>query len=172
MVAWSWFVFGCALTIAVMRRAAFESWLLSILVFPLLGVVFIAVHWHETMRSLRLLENGRLARGRLVGQEDGGFVEDVGRLAKLRFRIEDAETHEVELTVTIPVPQRLKDDGYAWLLYDPARRSRQLVRDAIPPGVRVDADGQLRFHRPIATALVLLVPVATAAACAFKLAMK
>ena len=114
-----------------MRRAAFGQGALFVLVFPLVGVVFIAAIVHGARQSLRLLEHGELARGRLV-----------------------------------------KDTGYAWLLYHPTRPDRGLVRDVIPPGVTIGPDGQLRFDRPFATAVVLLFPIATVVAVAVTLTMK
>lgn len=52
----------------------------------------------------------------------------------------------------------------------PPRRVPLSLR--IPRGVDIDADGQLRFRRRIATALVLVFPIATVAACAWTLTMK
>ena len=104
-----------------MRRAEFERrGAMFVLVFPVLGIVFIVFPGREAARSLRFLAHGRLARGRLVGAEDGGVVQGIGRLTKLRFQIEGDGAPPVELTtVTTALPQRLKDEGYAWLLYDP-----------------------------------------------------
>jgi hypothetical protein len=156
-----------------MRRFRFGRTGLVSLFFPLLGVVFFAFIVREARRSLGLLAHGRLARGRLVGAEDGGVVEDVGRLTKLRFQIEGDGAQGLELTtVTTTPPQRLKDEGYAWLLYDPAGPERGLVGDVIPRGVTVDPDGQLRFERPLAMGLVLLFPIAAVVAIAVTLTMK
>jgi hypothetical protein len=67
-------------------------------IFPLIGAVVLVVTLHNNRRHLRLLADGQLAQGRLVGREPTGTIVNDQRVYRYKIEFQDAGGRSHTLT--------------------------------------------------------------------------
>ena len=150
------------------RRAPFGYSVAFILIFPLLGAIFIVYQFIRNQRFLKLLKLGVFSLGKQVNKEPTGGSITINNvtypiykytfefLVKGIARQAICKTHQTNL---------VEDEEEEIVLYDPLNPSYNMVYDAVPNVPEIDADGYLKpvkwskilvFVLPILTALINL----------------
>jgi hypothetical protein len=141
-----------------MRRAQFGPELLFVAIFPAVGLVVVGVTLRGGRRQLRLLAEGKLALGRLVGKEATHVRINRRQVMKLRFALETETGARHEVVVKTHVPEKLEDEPRERLLYDPARPTEVVAWDLLTSAPTLDGAGALQPKGVAGTAAVLLPP--------------
>ena len=157
--------------IAGMRRAEFGPGIAFVLVFPIVGLLLVGFSLRTGVRQLRLLRNGKVALGTLVGKEATNTSVNKRRVMKLRFAIETDRGERREVVVRTHLPEQLEDEPRERILCDPRRPDRAAAWDLLSGAPRVDGTGALEPTGLLGTLLVLLPPALAVAAHALALGL-
>ncbi len=141
-----------------MRRAEFGPWVLFVLVFPLVGFVFILVSLRGGLKANRLLRNGKLAWGELVSKEPTNTRINNRTVYKLTFDFQPEEGGHAQAVARSHMPEKLQDEQRERLLYDPFRPETAVLLDSLPASPAIDLTGNLRTRNSVLAALTLLLP--------------
>jgi len=113
--------------------------LLLVLVFPIVGGVFVLYGFTTGTRALSLLANGCLTEGKFEGKEPTGVRINRRRVYRMIFSYQandgrtyrtESRTHETE---------KLEDDELEQLIYDPSAPSNAILLDKLPGNLDVSA---------------------------------
>lgn len=118
--------------IAGMRRAPLPSWAAIFLIFPLTGLVFLAVGLRNGLRQRRLLANGKVSAGRKIAKRGTDASINSRRVYELTFEFKDDLGKSHQTRVKTHRPRALEDDAEELLLYDPQRPARAVLLDGLP----------------------------------------
>lgn len=144
--------------IAGMRRATFGPGVSFVLLFPLIGAGFLAGAMLHGLRRNALLRDGLVAEGKLIAKEATNTRINKQTVYALTFeyKARDGRVHQAKTRTH--QPERLEDQQYEPLLYDPAKPSKVYLLDELPARPVVSPDGQLegRLGRAL---LLLIVPL-------------
>ena len=139
-----------------------------VVIFPAIGLVFIAVILPRRLKAARLLAHGELTTGVLKSKQKTGWA--VGRsslggggqypIYKLTFEFTvagqtyeaTAKTHEIE---------KLENDNEEPLLYDPFNPANATMLDHLPGEPRIDENGEVRLNKAAGAVMVLIIPAAS-----------
>ncbi len=143
------------------RGAMFSMWVLFVLIFPLVGAVFVYFGFRKGIRANYLLSHGKLGWAKLKSEEPTNMRVNNRMVMKLtfEFQAEDGGTHEV--VAKTHEPERLKDEGQEAVLYDPQAPSYAVLKDSLPGSPVITSEGQLCAGRPAKGMLVLVIPLLT-----------
>jgi hypothetical protein len=141
-----------------MRRAEFGPWVLFVLIFPLVGFIFIIVSLRAGLRANRLLRHGKLAWGELVSKEPTNTRINNRVVYKLTFAFQPEEGGHAQAVARSHEPEKLQDEARERLLYDPFHPETAVLLDALPASPAIDLTGNLQPRNPTLAALALLLP--------------
>ena len=141
-----------------MRRAEFGPWILFVLIFPLVGFIFILVSLRGGLKANRLLRNGKLAWGELVSKEPTNTRINNRVVYKLTFDFQPEEGGHAQAVARSHMPEKLQDEQRERLLYDPFRPEKAVLLDSLPASPAIDLTGNLQPRNPTFAALTLLLP--------------
>jgi len=141
-----------------MRRAEFGPWVLFVLIFPLVGFIFIVVSLRGGLKANRLLAHGKLAWGQLVSKEPTNTRINNRVVYKLTFDFQPEEGGHAQAVARSHMPEKLQDEQRERLLYDPFRPENAVLLDSLPASPAIDLTGNLRPRNPVLAALTLLLP--------------
>ena len=144
-----------------MRRAPFGPWVAFVLIFPLIGAVFVLNGLRRGMRGLRLLKHGDGAFGTLKRKEATNVQVNDRTVYELTFAFTARDGQTYEMIAKSHHPERLEDERRELLMYDPGRPARAVLLDALPGSPRIDEYGQVRAGSLRAGLLVASLPVVT-----------
>jgi hypothetical protein len=139
------------------RRAMFGPAAAIAGIFPLIGAVVLVVTLHNNRRHLRLLADGQLAQGRVVGREPTGTIVNNQRVYRYSIEYQDAGGRSHTLTTRTHLADRVEDQPSEALLYDPEDPASGVLLDALPLLPTPGPDGVLRIG-PGGALRTLLVP--------------
>jgi len=142
---------------------------LFVLIFPAVGLGFLAFGLRKSLKGLRLLRDGRPAIGRLIATTPTHSRVNNQTVYKFtfEFQAEDgqtyqatARTHETDRFAGEPSPDgAAKAEGvFEPLLYDPMAPRRAVMLDDLPGGPRIDPDGSIRVDSAVKSAGALAIP--------------
>jgi hypothetical protein len=157
--------------IAGMRRAEFGPEVAFALVFPVVGIVLVVLSLRSGRRQLRLLREGKLALGTLLGKEPTSFLVNKRRVMKLRFAIETDRGARHEVVVRTHLTEQVEDDPRERILYDPERPGEAVAWDLLPGAPQIDGTGALEPKGLLGTLLVLVPPALAIAGHALALTL-
>lgn len=144
-----------------MRTAAFPVFALFVVIFPIIGSIFVLIGLITGMRSTKLLRIGEYATGKLVKKEPTGSQINNQPVYKMTFEFQ-TETGETRQAIAkTHQPEKLEDNDAEPLLYDPFYADRATLLDHLPGGPRIDVHGQITASGVGTTLLCLLIPLAT-----------
>ncbi|HEY0142122.1 MAG TPA: DUF3592 domain-containing protein [Thermoanaerobaculia bacterium] len=144
--------------IAGMRRAMFGSWaLLFALIFPGIGLTIALFSLRSGLRRARLLRNGQLAMGKLVGKEATSTTVNKRRVYELTFEFITREGQRREAKARTTFPHTLEDERQEPLLYDPQKPNVVYVLDEVPGRPHVDGMGELE-GQPLTAFARFIIP--------------
>ncbi len=141
-----------------MRRAEFGPWILFVMIFPLVGFIFILVSLRGGLKANRLLAHGKLAWGELLSKEPTNTRINNRVVYKLTFEFQPEEGGHAQAVARSHMPEKLQDEKRERLLYDPFRPEKAVLLDSLPASPAIDMAGNLQPRRPVAAALTLLLP--------------
>lgn len=141
-----------------MRRAEFGPWVLFVLIFPLVGFIFILVSLRGGLKANRLLRHGKLAWGELVSKEPTNTRINNRTVYKLTFEFQPEEGGHAQAVARSHMPEKLQDEQRERLLYDPFRPDYAILLDRLPASPAIDLTGNLQPRNPTFAALTLLLP--------------
>jgi hypothetical protein len=148
--------------IAGMRSKHFPIWTAIVLLFPLIGAWLAVRGMRNGARSLALLREGRLARGRLIHKEEPHRPSRVGGrpvlIMTFAFESDDGETHEV--VAETHRPELLEDDADEKVLYHPADPSWASLVDHLPGRPRIARRRHLASGSRLPWVFYLALPAA------------
>jgi len=138
-----------------MRNSMFSPFVLFVVIFPLVGLIFILLGIRRSFRSLRLLRYGELAKGVLVSKEATNTRINNRRVYRMTFTFKDGQGREYTVTERTPLPYVLQDDKQETLLYLRSRPSNAIMLDNLPGAAAMDENGSVKPY-PARNALFLL----------------
>jgi hypothetical protein len=142
-----------------MRTKPMPVFMFFVLIFPLAGLLMLGSGFHTGLNACRLLSSGKIAGGVLRSKEATNTRVNGRRVYKLTFdfKSEDGKSHIA--AVSNHVLDKLEDDYYEPLLYDPLDPSRSVLLGNLPGAVFVDEQGGIRVEDPQRNARCLVLPV-------------
>ena len=127
-----------------MRQAAFGPWVLClVMIFPLIGLVFIAFGLLRGVKANRLLFQGQLAWGELKSKEPTNTRVNNQTVYKLTFEFRTDDGGVYEVVSKTHLPQLLEDEAEEQLVYDPRNPARAVMLDNLPGSPDIDELGQI-----------------------------
>jgi hypothetical protein len=142
-----------------MRRAQLPPIALAVLIFPAVGLFFIFLGTRKGLKSIRLLKNGLLTRGKLIAKKTTNIRVNNQPMFEYHFEFKDelGQTHVVkEKTVDNP---ELEDEALEPLLYDPAHPQTGILLDNLPGAPVLDENGTIEPAPLLAVSLVMFLPL-------------
>ena len=143
-----------------MRAAMWPALAVLVVIFPAVGLIFIAGILPRRRKAARLLAHGELTTGVLMSKKATSTRINEQRVYKLTFEFTVAgQTYEV--AAKTHETEKLEDDNEEPLLYDPFNPANAVMLDHLPGEPRIDENGEVRLNKVAGTVLVLITPAAT-----------
>lgn len=139
------------------RRAVFNAWVLFVLIFPVVGLVFVIFTLLKNLRSLKLLENGAFTRGKMLAKE----------MTSTKINDMPVFRYEFEFTVggrpytakcKTHLTGKVEDEEEEIVLYDRFNPDFNVVFDGAPTMPEITEHGTLA-QAPPKRAVRLIAPV-------------
>lgn len=145
-----------------MRRETFsQSFLmLFILLFPLIGLVFVIGGMRRGIKANRLLVHGVFAFGELIDKKPTGTTVNDMPEYKMIFEYK-VKGQIYNCSAKTTEPEELEDDEKEALLYNPRSPEDSIMFDSLPGYPYVDASGGLKCESPGKSLLYLIAPLLT-----------
>jgi hypothetical protein len=144
-----------------MRTAPFGWPALFVVVFPLIGSGFVLGRLRGGFRSLHLLKHGEISSARLTLREPTNTSINNQTVYRLTFEFETARGDTAQCVVRTHETQRLTDDEWETVLYDPLRPERGTTLDHLPGSPRIAEDGTITLQNARSGWLALVLPSLT-----------
>lgn len=127
-----------------MRQAIFGPWVLClVLIFPLIGLVFIIIGLRNGFKADRLLAAGQIAWGELKSKEPTGVRVNNQPVYKLTFEFRAEDGGVYEAVAKTHLPHLLEDEVEEQLLYDPRQPTHAVLLDELPGSPDIDELGYI-----------------------------
>ncbi|MDX2285845.1 MAG: DUF3592 domain-containing protein [Bacteroidia bacterium] len=138
-------------------RALFGYEVAFVMVFPLVGLIFILIAFRQNTKALDLLVNGKFARGTLVRKEptNTSINKQIVWRFTFSFTADDGQTYEA--TGSTHETWLLEDERTERLLYAPSDPSYAAMYDTIAGAPPLSRDGELQ-PLPLSKTLALVLP--------------
>lgn len=144
-----------------MRNSMFSSFVLFVVIFPLVGLIFILLGIRRSFKAIRLLKYGELAKGELISKEATNTKINKRTVYRMTFKFKDAQGREHTIRERTPMPYLLQDDKQERLLYLRSKPDKAIMVDNLPGAVMLDENGRVEAY-PIRNAVLLSIfPFAT-----------
>jgi hypothetical protein len=130
--------------ISGMRRAQFGPGLIFVGILPLAGLLLVAFATRSGLRRTKLLRDGMLTTGKLLGRERTNVTINDRPVWKLTFEFTARDGQRHEATASTTDTKRLEDESNEPLLYDPNNPSLAYVLDELPSRPEFEPTGELR----------------------------
>jgi len=132
-----------------MRRNLLPEWvILFVLVFPGIGLAFVAGTVAVGIKANRLLAHGQLARGTVTDKRPTGTRINNRMVYKLTFEFEAGDGRRYQATAKSAEPERLEDERREPLLYDVMNPTYSVLLDSLPGSPTISPFGQLEAPPP------------------------
>lgn len=143
-----------------MRRKPFSGWVLFVVIFPFIGSVFMMIGMRHGRKGARMLKNGVMTTGTLIGKERTNTKINEQPVYKLTFEFQAENLQNYQVTARTHLPQHLEDEPQERILYAPWNPNEAVVFDDLP-GAPLILDGELVIYgkgQLIRSILPLIVP--------------
>jgi hypothetical protein len=141
-----------------MSTSTFPSFVLFVVIFPLLGLGFIIAGIIANLKSLKLLVNGHFTKGKIVNREATGTRINNNTVFKFTFEFETPGGMKHQTTCATHQTWKVEDEEMEIILYDPTYPENAVVFDAIPSAPQIDPQGHLE-PAAISAASVFILPI-------------
>lgn len=120
-----------------MRSSLFQIWvLLLMLIFPVIGISFLIVHFKRANRYLKILKHGLLTSGKVVSKTATSTKINNQPVYIVTFEFIDKQKHAVRAELKTHIPQVLEDEQKEPVVYIPESPTEAIMLDALPGNVR------------------------------------
>ena len=141
-----------------MRRAIFGPAVALVNIFPLIGLGLLIPAMRTGLKRNRLLREGVLAQGKLIGREPTNMTINNRRVFELHFEFNARDGRRYTAKARTTNSERLEDEATEPLLYDPSDPTRAYVLDEAPARPELESNGDLR-GRPVSALFALIIPL-------------
>lgn len=141
-----------------MRRAIFGPAVALVNIFPLIGLGLLIPATRTGLKRNRLLREGVLAQGKLIGREPTNMTINNRRVFELHFEFNARDGRRYTAKARTTNSERLEDEATEPLLYDPGDPTRAYVLDEAPARPELESNGDLR-GRPVSALFALIIPL-------------
>jgi len=139
----------------------FSPFILFVIIFPLVGLIFILFSLRRSVRALRLLKYGELSKGVLISKEPTNTKINGRLVYKMTFRFQDEQGGEYTVKEKTPLPSILQDQKEERLIYLRSKPSNAIMLDALPGAVSVNNEGGVEPYPVRNVILLMLFPAST-----------
>jgi hypothetical protein len=144
-----------------MRRQLFGPVILFVLIFPVIGLVFIFYGMKKSLQAIRLLQYGRLAKGTLISKVPTRTSINNQIVYNVMFRFTDHLGREWDVSAKTHLPHLLEDEAEERLLYFPANPKNAVMLDSLPSAGLINDDDRIK-ELPLKPSLArLIIPLVT-----------
>jgi hypothetical protein len=153
------------------RRKMFSAGVAFVTIFPLIGLALLvgAIRWGG--RRARLLRDGVLTTGVLIGKRPTNTTVNKRRVFELDFEFTARDGRKYIAKARSSITDRLEDERQELLLYDPEKPNDAVLIDEDSSRPRLDETGGLAA-RPVAALLSMILPALVIAGNALALMAK
>lgn len=144
-----------------MRNSMFSPFVLFVVIFPLVGLIFILLGIRRSLKAVRLLKYGELAKGKLVSKEATNTKINNRTVYRMTFTFRDAQGKEHTVKERTPIPYLLQDDKLETLLYLRSKPAKAIMADNLPGAVTLDENGIVKAYPGRNALLLSIFPLAT-----------
>lgn len=143
------------------RSGTFSPWVLCFVgIFPLIGIIFVAVSLVSGFKANRLLTHGRVALGTLINKEPTNTRINNQTVYKLTFEFTADTGQRYEATARSHQPYALEDEPQEQLLYDPQNPKKAVLLDSLPGEPDIDEWGNIQVANIGRSIRSLILPAA------------
>ena len=140
-----------------MRRAVLPGVTALVALGPAVGLWMILINFRRGSRYADLLENGRLAWGKMVSKETTMARVNRKPVYKMTFEFTADNRRTYQVVAKTHATGELEDEEHELVLYEAGDPSVAVVADALPAGIRVDEKG--RVHEKVPVFVWVLLPM-------------
>lgn len=144
-----------------MRNAGFPVWVLFVVIFPLIGAIFIVIGLLGAIKTLRLLQYGMFTTATLVSKERTNTTINNQYVYKLLFRFADSWGNEHEFTNRTHRTYLVDDEPVERIAYLPNNPQNAIPLDTVQYVPLLDEHGPIEAIPINIVLLRLIVPVLT-----------
>lgn len=119
-----------------MRKAEFDVWVMFVLIFPIIGLVFMIIGVRIGKKNLNLLTNGILSTGKFVFKESTNTRINNQTVYKVTFEFKDQSGQMVRATAKTHKPHLVQDEANEPILYLADNPQNATMVDLLPKSVR------------------------------------
>ncbi|MBN2695593.1 DUF3592 domain-containing protein [bacterium] len=145
-----------------MKREIFDIWVLFVLIFPLIGFIFVIVSIVLGLKKISLIEKGYLYFGKLVKKQPTNMRVNNRTVYALTFQFE-ADGSKEEVIAKTHETEELQDEPEEAILFNPITR-KGFLWDNIKPALNIDNHGMIRvpfklyyFIAPIVAIVAIII---------------
>ncbi|MBE0536958.1 MAG: DUF3592 domain-containing protein [Phycisphaerae bacterium] len=128
--------------------------------FPAVGLCFIASATAKGTKGIRLLRDGHPGAGRLIAKEPTNTKINDQTVYRLTFEFTSLDGRKYNASAKTHLPAILEDEPEEPLLYDPSDPACAVMLDDLPGAPRIDEYGQVRTAAPLAALKAVIIPAA------------
>ncbi|MDX2248552.1 MAG: DUF3592 domain-containing protein [Bacteroidia bacterium] len=125
------------------RKGLFGWEVIFVVIFPLVGLIFILYSFRQNIKSVDLLINGRFTHGKLIKTEPTNVTINKQPVYKYTFRFEAHDGKTYEAVGKTHIYSLLTDEKNERLIYAPNDPSYATMYDSIPSAPKLNEDGTL-----------------------------
>ncbi len=144
-----------------MRRQVFGPAALFVVIFPIIGLLFIFFGIKKYLRAIRLLKNGELTKGKLISKVPTNTKVDEQTAYKLTFRFKDKIGNEFDVLEKTHQTHLFEDDNEESLLYMPDNPEYAILIDSLPGSFSFDGKGNIQSISISKLIPLLIIPLLT-----------
>ncbi|MEW6027421.1 MAG: hypothetical protein AB1599_09035 [Planctomycetota bacterium] len=144
-----------------MRREPMGPFVLFVLIFPLIGFIFVFFGIKSGFKSIRLLRYGKVGRAKLKSKTATSTKINNQVVYKLTFEFTAEDGAKYDAVAKSHKPELLEDEAEEQLLYDETNPEYAVLLDALPGAPDIDAQGRIQARGYFAGLPVLIIPLIT-----------
>lgn len=126
-----------------MRRKMFGPAVLFVLIFPLVGLVFLFFGISKALKIAQLLQQGILTKGKLLSKEPTSTTVNEQRVYKFTFSFQDRLGRKFEVIEKTHKVHLLRDDNEEDLLYLQNAPEQAILVDSLPGSPKISRQGDI-----------------------------
>jgi len=138
-----------------MTTMVFPIWVMFVLLFPLIGFIFMVLGMRDNIKSLGLLLNGKFTRGKKLSSRATNtrinnrtvYAYEFGFEVNNKTYIAKCKTH---------LSEKVEDEELEKIIYDKKNPNHSIVYDAMGAAPEIDKFGKLQQAGPLAIRYMLI----------------
>jgi hypothetical protein len=139
-----------------MDQGAFPIFVLFVLIFPLIGLIFIITNIFNALKAFRILKDGVIAYGQLVRTELTNTRINNNQVVRYFFEFTAQDGQKYEAKAETHNPYAILDERKEMIFYDSLDPKKAVIKDSLPGHPRLNDDGSF-VDEGLASALVYLI---------------